>query len=72
MLPSTPELDDSVTPPAPTEGSRSELARRVAGMGRAWLSPGVDPIAELIEDRVREDEEEGLAEAIHPSSVYTT
>ncbi|NUQ38023.1 MAG: hypothetical protein HUU23_09545 [Caldilineales bacterium] len=62
----------TASPPAPTEGWRSELARRVAGSGRAWLSPGVDPIAELIEDRVREDEEEGLTEAIHPSSVYTT
>lgn len=39
---------------------RATLARRVAGMGRAWVPPGVDPIAELVADRVREDEEEGL------------
>ena len=40
--------------------SRSELAQQAAGMGRHWLEPGVDPIADLIEDRVNDDKEEGL------------
>lgn len=40
--------------------SRAELARKAAGMGRAWLKPGMDPIADLIEEREREDSEEGL------------
>jgi AbrB family looped-hinge helix DNA binding protein len=40
--------------------SRSELAQQASGMGRYWLEPGVDPIADLIEDRVNDDKEEGL------------
>lgn len=40
--------------------SRSELAQQASGMGRHWLEPGVDPIADLIEDRVNDDKEEGL------------
>lgn len=40
--------------------SRSELAQQAFGMGRHWLEPGVDPIADLIEDRVNNDKEEGL------------
>jgi AbrB family looped-hinge helix DNA binding protein len=39
---------------------RSELARRVAGMGRAWLTPGADPIADLIRERAVDDLDEGL------------
>ena len=38
---------------------RSELARRAAGMGRPWLPAGADPVADLVNERVREDEEEG-------------
>lgn len=41
--------------------SRSELAKKAAGMGRKWLEPGMDPIADLIDERVKADEEEGLA-----------
>lgn len=40
--------------------SRSELARQAAGMGRQWLEAGVDPIADLIAERVNADQEEGL------------
>ncbi len=39
--------------------SRGTLARRLAGIGRPWLKPGDDPIAELIRERVAEDEEHG-------------
>ena len=39
--------------------SRGELARRLAGIGRQWLRPGDDPIADLIRDRVSENEEHG-------------
>jgi AbrB family looped-hinge helix DNA binding protein len=39
---------------------RGELARQVAGMGREWLEDGVDPVADLIEERSRADEDEGL------------
>jgi len=31
--------------------SRGELARRAAGMGRSWLPEGVDPVADLVEER---------------------
>ena len=41
--------------------SRRELARQAAGMGRQWLGEGVDPIADLIEERENADKEEGLA-----------
>ena len=33
--------------------SRGELARQAAGMGRSWLPEGVDPVADLIEERFR-------------------
>lgn len=35
---------------------RGELARRIAGMGRSWLSKDTDPIADLIHERVVDDE----------------
>jgi len=38
--------------------TRAELARRLMGRGREWAR-GRDVIAELIEERVREDEEAG-------------
>lgn len=41
--------------------SRGELARRAAGMGRSWLPEGVDPVAELIQERVNDDIAEDLA-----------
>lgn len=41
--------------------SRGELADRLQGLGKQWLKTGDDPIAQLIEERVREDEEEGLS-----------
>jgi AbrB family looped-hinge helix DNA binding protein len=40
---------------------RGELARRIAGMGRSWLTEDADPIADLIKERVADDEDEGLA-----------
>ncbi|MCB0098018.1 MAG: AbrB/MazE/SpoVT family DNA-binding domain-containing protein [Caldilineaceae bacterium] len=39
---------------------RGVLAREIAGMGRAWLAKGDDPVADLIQERVQEDVEEGL------------
>jgi AbrB family looped-hinge helix DNA binding protein len=41
--------------------SRSQLARQAAGMGRSWLTEGADPVAELINERVQADKDEGLA-----------
>jgi hypothetical protein len=41
--------------------SRGALARKVGGMGRDWVQPGSDPIAELVEARSQEDDEEGDA-----------
>jgi AbrB family looped-hinge helix DNA binding protein len=41
--------------------SRGELARRAAGMGRPWLPEGVDPVADLIDERSRDEVAEGLA-----------
>ena len=38
--------------------SRGKLADRLHGMGRTWLESDDDPIAQLVEERVREDEEE--------------
>ena len=40
---------------------RAKLARQAAGMGRKWLPEGVDPISDLIEERKRADQDEGLA-----------
>jgi len=40
--------------------NRAELARRLAGRGKRHLRSGSNPIRELIEDRVREDRQEGL------------
>ncbi len=34
---------------------RGELARRAAGVGRQWLPEGVDPVADLIDERMRDD-----------------
>jgi AbrB family looped-hinge helix DNA binding protein len=39
--------------------SRGELARRAAGMGRSWLPEGMDPIADLVEERLRDEAAEG-------------
>jgi AbrB family looped-hinge helix DNA binding protein len=39
---------------------RSEIASQAAGMGRAWLPEGADPVADLIDERSRADEDEGL------------
>jgi bifunctional DNA-binding transcriptional regulator/antitoxin component of YhaV-PrlF toxin-antitoxin module len=39
---------------------RAEPARRLAGRGKRHLRPGSNPIRDLIEDRVREDQQEGL------------
>jgi bifunctional DNA-binding transcriptional regulator/antitoxin component of YhaV-PrlF toxin-antitoxin module len=40
--------------------SRTELARELAGRGRKYLVPDSDPIRDLIAERVREDQDEGL------------
>jgi AbrB family looped-hinge helix DNA binding protein len=40
--------------------NRAELARRLAGHGRRHLRQGSNPIRDLVQDRVREDLEEGL------------
>jgi AbrB family looped-hinge helix DNA binding protein len=40
--------------------NRAELTRRLAGRGRRYLRQGSNPIRDLVEDRVREDPEEGL------------
>lgn len=39
--------------------SRGELARQAAGMGRSWLPEGVDPVADLVEERSRDGAAEG-------------
>lgn len=41
--------------------ARSDLARKIAGMGRQWLPEGADPVAELINERSRSDADEGVA-----------
>jgi AbrB family looped-hinge helix DNA binding protein len=52
----TPEADGALrVKPLP---SRGELARRLAGIGRPWLKPDDDPIADLIRERVIEDDQE--------------
>lgn len=40
--------------------SRAELADALAGRGRKYLRPGSDPVRDLIEERSREDDAEGL------------
>ena len=40
---------------------RGQLAREAAGMGREWLPAGSDPVADLIQERIQDDEDEGLA-----------
>jgi AbrB family looped-hinge helix DNA binding protein len=40
--------------------NRAELTRRLASRGRRYLRQGSNPIRDLVEDRVREDPEEGL------------
>jgi AbrB family looped-hinge helix DNA binding protein len=40
--------------------SRAELAHQLEGKWRHLLPPGHDPIAELIRERVEDDEEMGL------------
>ncbi len=41
------ELLARVIPP------RAALARQLAGVGRAWLPPGTDPVADLLRERDR-------------------
>ena len=40
---------------------RGQLAREAAGMGREWLPAGSDPVADLIQERIQDDEDERLA-----------
>ena len=39
--------------------SRGEMARRLAGIGQSWLKPGDELVADLIRDRVADDEAHG-------------
>lgn len=39
---------------------RGDLAQQLAGIGREWLADGDDPIADLIAERVQDDDAEGL------------
>ena len=34
--------------------SRGELARCLAGIGKAWLKPGDDPVGDLIHERLED------------------
>jgi|GEM_PF-247036 len=43
-----------------TRSSRGDVARQIAGMGKDWFPPDTDPVGELLAERDREDEEEGL------------
>jgi len=36
--------------------SRSELAARARGMGMAWLKEGDSPVAELLKERMQDDD----------------
>lgn len=36
--------------------TRAELAKKLMGMGRRWLKPGDDPIRDLMEERLRDEE----------------
>ena len=38
--------------------SRGERALALKGLGRQWLKPGDDPIADLVKERVAEDSNE--------------
>jgi hypothetical protein len=40
--------------------SRAELAAQLAGRGRKFLRPGSYPIRDLVKEREREDEQEGV------------
>lgn len=40
---------------------RAQLAKRLAGRGRRHLRSGRDPIQDLVDEREREDREEGLS-----------
>lgn len=55
------QLEWSITPDgallARRKPTRAELARQLLGRGRKFLKPGEDPIQELIEERIRQDEE---------------
>jgi len=35
--------------------ARGVVARKLAGIGRAWLKPGQDPVADLIRERAEEE-----------------
>ncbi len=49
--------DDNVLVARPLP-RRSVLARQAAGMGRAWLQEGEDPVADLIAERTEDLSEE--------------
>ena len=35
--------------------SRGDLARQLLGAGRCWLTPGADPVGDLIREREQDD-----------------
>jgi antitoxin component of MazEF toxin-antitoxin module len=39
--------------------TRGELVRKAFGMGRQWLTPAANPVADLIAARAEEDLDEG-------------
>lgn len=53
-----PSVKETMSGDGRTEVGRGDLARQAAGMGRSWLPSGVDPVADLIAERAREDDEE--------------
>jgi AbrB family looped-hinge helix DNA binding protein len=40
---------------------RGDLARKASGMGRPWITEGVDPIGELIKERDKSDSDKDPA-----------
>jgi AbrB family looped-hinge helix DNA binding protein len=40
--------------------SRSQLAQKTAGMGKNWLPAGADPVGDLIDERIQDDEFAGI------------
>ena len=43
-----------------SQSTRGQQARQIAGVGRGWFPLDSDPVGEMLAERDREDEEEGL------------
>ena len=48
------ELETTIDP-QPALSSRGNLARQLMGAGRRWLTPGADPVGDLIREREQDD-----------------